>query len=85
MTHTITLNQIKITCYSVDIVAQKVTVNYTVHDNTGKQWGPTYTETYWVTLPDKPEPTDVKLPAAYVATLTDLYQAALTALTSKYA
>jgi hypothetical protein len=85
MAHTITLNQIKLVCYSVFPVERKVMVSYTLHDSTGKQWGPTQTETYWETLPANPGPTDVKLPAGYIATLTDLGQAALTALTNKYA
>jgi hypothetical protein len=85
MAHTITLNQIKILGYFVDIVNQKVTVSYTKHDTAGTQWGETQVETYWVTLPPNPGPSDVKLPGVYVATLTELYQAALSALTNKYA
>ena len=85
MTKTITINTIKILGMFIDIVNQKVVVSFTTHDNTGKQWGDTQTETYWVTLPSNPGPSDVQLPAQYMANLTALYTAVGAALGIKYA
>ena len=85
MTKTITINSLKVAGMFVDIVSQKVVVTYTVHDNTGVQWGGSQVETYWVTLPINPDSSDVLLPPQYLANLTDLYNAAMTALKAKYA
>jgi hypothetical protein len=85
MAKTITLNNVKIVGMFVDIVNQKVVVTFTTHDSTGKQWGGSQTETYWVTLPATPGSSDVQLPAQYLANLVSLYNAASAAILTKYA
>lgn len=84
MPKTVILTQIKIAGMYVDIVNQKVIVNYSFHDANGKKWDESYQETYWATLPENPTSQDVQLPAQYLQNLVDLYNAAKTALTNKY-
>lgn len=80
----VTLNELRVTGMFVDILNQKVVVNYSFHDSTGKKWGDGDQEIYWVTLPQTPTSKDVQLPSQYLQNLTDLYNAAKAALTSKY-
>ena len=84
MAKTVVLTQIQIAGMYVDIVNQKVVVNYSFHDAEGKKWDGNFQETYWVTLPENPMSYDVLLPAQYLQNLVDLYNTAKLALTNKY-
>jgi hypothetical protein len=84
MAKTIVLTELRIVGMYVDIINQKVTVNYSFHDAGGRKWDNSYQETYWVTMPANPTAQDVQLPVQYLQNLIDLYTAAKNALTSKY-
>lgn len=84
MAKTIVLSELKVFGMFVDIINQKVVVNYSFHDTDGKQWGQSFQETYWVTLPENPIDSDQLLPAQYLQNLVDLYNAAKADLTSRY-
>jgi hypothetical protein len=84
MSKTIVLTQLKIAGMYVDIVNQKVIVNYALFDTTHKQWGPSFQEVYLVTFPETPTPSDQQLPAQYLQNLVDLYNAAKADLESRY-
>lgn len=83
MAKNIALTELKVFGMFVDIINQRVTVNYSMHDADGKNWIQGQ-QVYWVTLPVTPEPTDSQLPAQYLANLTGLYNAAKADLTAKY-
>jgi hypothetical protein len=84
MSKTIVLTKIEIAGMYVDIVNQKVVVNYSLQDANSKQWGLSYQETYWVTLPANPTSQDVQLPSQYLQNLVNLYSVAKSDLEGKY-
>ena len=84
MSKTIVLTQIKISGMFVDIVNQKVLVNYSFHDATGQKWDESFQETYWVTMPAIPTSSDQQLPMQYLQNLVDLYDAAKADLEGRY-
>jgi hypothetical protein len=84
MSKTIVLTAVQITAIVVDITSQKVIVNYNLVDANGVQWGPSGGQTYWVTLPTNPSPADSQLPTIYMTSLSNLQNAALADITSKY-
>ena len=84
MSKTIVLTELKIAGMFVDIVNQKVIVNYALFDAAGNQWGQSEQATYWVTLPEHQQPSDAQLPLQYLQSLAGLYNAAKTDLTARY-
>lgn len=84
MPKTIELTVLEIAGMYVDIINQKVIVNYFMTDADGKKWVHGQQETYWVTLPDPAGPTDQQLPAQYLQNLVALYTAAKADLTTRY-
>lgn len=81
---TIQLTELKVAGMFIDILNQKVIVNYQMLDADGTVWVASRQETYWVTPPDPAGPTDQQLPAQYLQTLVDLYTAAKADLEARY-
>jgi len=84
MAKEIALTGVEIVRMEVDIQNQKVTVYYNLVDDDQQPWLVHQMETYWVTLPDIPGPTDQQLPSRYLQNLVDLYNAAKADLEARY-
>jgi hypothetical protein len=97
MARTITLTNVVVKTFVVDMVNKKVVVGFDVVDATGKKWF--YEEaTFWVTMPNPPLHFDAngavtelpqpdnyfQLPASYATQLASIVGDALTAIKAKY-
>ena len=76
--------RIKITELTIRPVEQTIMVRWIYEGPDGTQFGRENLEVYWVTMPPNPGPTDVQLPAKYIAMATTLYADAQAALDAKY-
>lgn len=81
MTMTITLNDIYVRRWSVDMELETVTVEYHLMRDTGEIFD-THQAVFWRNLPADPNPPDnwYQLPSQYVPTLASLTADARTAL-----